>query len=262
MSKEKPLSGIRVAVTRPRAQAAELAQPLQVLGAEVLVAPLIKISVFIDDDTVRAAAAGVREYDWLIFSSVNGVDLFVQALHREGINAETLGAVRVACVGPATAAAAARHGIQTDVMPGEFTGDAIAETLAERTNLRGSRILLARAQGGRESLPERLKEHGAAVSAIELYRSELDREGAHLLGERMAGDLIDVLTFTSGSTVRYFAQAVGAPGRALVAVIGPATAEVATQLGMRISIEAEPHTTGGLVSGIVRHFAGPAPTGG
>lgn len=258
----QPLSGIRVAVTRTRAQAEELARPLHELGAQVLIAPLIKISPFIDDDTVRAAAASVRAYDWLIFTSVNGVELFVQALQREGFTAETLSKVRVACVGPATAAAATRHGIRTDIMPDEFTGDAIAETLAQRLNLQGLRVLLARAHGGRESLPERLREHGALVSDIQLYRSELDHEGATLLRERIAADLLDVLTFTSGSTVRYFAQAVGAPGRALIAVIGPATAEVATQLGMRVSIEAEPHTTQGLVSGIVRHFAGSPPTGG
>ena len=258
----KPLSGIRVAVTRTRAQAPELAQPLHELGADVLVAPLIKIAQLIDNDTVRAAAASVCDYDWLVFSSVNGVDLFVQALRREGVPVDMLAPVRVACVGPATAAAAARHGIHTDVMPEEFTGDAIAEALAQGTNLRGSRILLARAQGGRASLPDRLKEHGAVVADIQLYRSELDAAGATLLRERMASDLVDVLTFTSGSTVRYFAQIVGTPGRALVAVIGPATAEVARQLGVRVSIAAEPHTSQGLVSAIVRHFTGPRATGG
>jgi uroporphyrinogen III methyltransferase/synthase len=97
------------------------------------------------------------------------------------------------------------------------------------------------------------------VSEIQLYRSELDHSGATLLRERIATELLDVLTFTSGSTVRYFAEAVGAPGRALIAVIGPATAEVATQQGMRVSVEAEPHTIQGLVAGLVRHYAGHPP---
>jgi uroporphyrinogen III methyltransferase/synthase len=262
MLKPGPLSGIRVAVTRARAQAEELARPLQELGADVLIAPLIQISKFTDEETVRAAAAGVRDYDWLIFTSANGVELFVQALQRENVTAEMLGPVRVACVGPATAAAAARHGIRTDVMPAEFTGEAVAETLAQRMDLQGLRILLARAHGGGESLPQRLEAQGAAVSDIRLYRSDLDPEGATRLREHIAADLLDVLTFTSGSTVRYFAQVVGTPGRALIAVIGPATAEVATRLGFHVSIEAEPHTTQGLVSGIVRHFAGSPPTGG
>lgn len=255
MVREGPLAGIRVAVTRARSQADDLAQPLRRAGADVLIAPLIRITPMIDSENVRAAVRETGKYDWVVFSSANGVELFIEALRLEGVTVGSLGALRVACVGPATAAAAERNGIRTDVIPEEFVGDAIADALAQYGSMSGSRILLARAQGGRAVLPRLLAEQGAHVTDMELYRSDPDHEGAALLRERMSADLVDVVTFTSGSTARYFARLVGDPGRAVVAVIGPATAEVVASLGMRVLVEADPHTSEGLVDGIIRYVA-------
>jgi uroporphyrinogen III methyltransferase/synthase len=251
------LKGLRVAVTRAAAQADELAAPLRAAGADVVLTPLIRIVPAETTPAVRDAVAHVREYDWIVFTSVNGVDLFARALARAGAVIAP-GDASIACVGPATAIAAGKHGWTPSVIPEEFVGHAVADALAARVDLAGKHILLARAGGARAELPERLSAAGATVTDIELYHSALDEAGAERLRTRIERDEVDLLTFTSGSTVRYFTEAVGGPGRAKIAVIGPMTADAARRSGLNVQIEAEPHTTAGLVTAIVQHFGGEA----
>jgi uroporphyrinogen III methyltransferase / synthase len=251
------LKGLRIAVTRAAAQAEELAAPLRAAGAEVILTPLIRIVGAGDTPEIRQSLESLHEFDWIVFTSVNGVDLFAQALARAG-RVLAPGGTSIACVGPATAATARAHGWQASVIPEEFVGHAIADALAARADLAGRRILLPRAAGARAELPERLRAAGAAVTEVELYRSAMDEAGAARLRAHIEGDGLDLLTFTSGSTVRYFTQAVGGPGRAKIAVIGPMTADAARRGGLDVQIQAEPHTTAGLVAAIVQHFRGEA----
>ena len=219
----------------------------------VLIAPLIKIVAAMDSEAVRTAIRDLDQYQWLVLTSVNGVTLFAQALAAEGKLPWAVSQLRVACVGPATAAAAASHGIPTDVIPEDFAGDALAEKLVSEMAA-DTRVLIARAGASREVLPRRLAERGAKVDEIELYRSLPDEAGAQLLREHVLADKIDVITFTSGSTVRYFAETVGQLAHARVAVIGPATAAVARQHNVRVDVEADRHTTRGLVEALAEYY--------
>ena len=247
------LRGLRVAVTRAAAQADELVSALLERGAVAVPAPLIRIVPRLDDASVQRALGRVSEFDWLVFTSANGVDLFVEGLRNAGGHADSIRA-SVACVGPATAAAAHKHGLEPSVIPDEFVGHAIADAIAGRTEVKQLKILLARAQGGREELPERLRAAGADVTDVTLYHSGPDLDGARDLRAHLDAQTIDLLTFTSGSTVRYFREHVGDPGLVKVAVIGPMTAEAARGAGLRIDVEASRHTTEGLVSAIVEYF--------
>jgi uroporphyrinogen-III synthase len=246
------LRGLRVAVTRARPQAEELAAPLRALGADVLLAPLIRV---VPADTAEAGAAIARAapFDWVVFTSANGVELFAQASARAGIS---LAGTKVACVGPTTAAAARSQGFEPTLVPGDYTGDAVAEAMVAHHELAGTRILLARASGGGAGLPARLAAAGATISDIHLYHSAADLDGARMLRTAITSEILDVLTFTSGSSIRYFKQAVGDPGRAVVAAIGPVTAEVAREEGLTVGIQGNPNTVEGLIDGIVRHFEG------
>ena len=247
------LDGIRIAVTRAAPQAEDLAHPLRAAGADVVLTPLIRIVPAEDTGPVRAAIGRLEEFDWIVFTSANGVDLFADAVNQYG---GSLGGARaaIACVGPATAAAALRHGLETSVIPDEFVGHAIADALAGHGDVRGKRILLARAGGARAELPDRLRGAGANVSDVELYRAVPDEEGAMRLRSRIESEHVDLVTFTSASTVLYFTQAVGTAGRARIAVIGPLTADAARRAGLSVHIEADPHTSEGLVAAIIRYF--------
>lgn len=245
------LAGRRIAVTRARPQAEELAAPLRELGADVLLAPLIRIEETPQTpELLRALAAG-RSYDWVVFTSVNGVDLFAEACRRAGGD---LRRGRVACVGPATAEAARRHGLEPVLVPSAHTGRALADALVAGHDMGGRRILLPRAAGGGGDLPGLLRAAGAEVDDVALYRSVPDAEGAAVLRAAIIAEILDIVTFTSGSSLRYFKQLVGDVGRAHVAVIGPVSAEVARELGLDVAIQGNPNTVGGLVAAVVRFF--------
>lgn len=251
----KPLAGVRVAVTRPIAQAEDLAEPLRKAGADVLIAPLIRIAAAPIEGVLLQAAQAAPSYDWIVFSSANGVELFVAALRAAGKDPRELKDVRVACVGPATAEAAERHGLSVEVVPEKYVGDAIVGALSERTKLADARILLARAAGARAELANGLRERGARVDDVELYRSVPDASGAAALRHAIAANRIDVVSFTAASAVRSFAQHAEGPGAARIAVIGPITAQAVRDCGMQVAIEADPHTVEGLLAALARYYA-------
>jgi uroporphyrinogen III methyltransferase/synthase len=250
----KQLSGARIAVTRPAAQSRELVALLEEQGAQVVVCPLIRIDPGVDAEAVRRVWRDFDDFAWLIFTSANGVDQFMRLVAEAKSPGLSFRGKHIACVGPATADAARGHGLAVDVVPAAFTGDAIAEALAGTGDLRGKRVLIARARGGGAGLPAGLRAAGALVDDLELYRSVADPQGARQLAALAAAGQVDVVTFTSGSAVRYFADTITTPGNLTVAVIGPSTAEVARSCGLRVDIEANPHTTAGLVTAILEHF--------
>lgn len=239
----KTLDHARIAVTRAAQQAEELLAPLRARGATVQATPLIRVVASPIDGELRATIQNLDQFDWVVFTSVNGVELFVSACGGKLSNP-------VACVGEVTAAAARSYGLDVRIIPDEYIGQAIARTLAQQADLSGKRILLARAGGAASDLPQALREGGARVSDVEVYRSQPNETGARKLADLIAADDVDIITFTSSSTVRYFAAHVGALGEAKAVVIGPATKQTALQHGIAVAAQAEPHTTAGLVKAI------------
>ncbi|HEX6941114.1 MAG TPA: uroporphyrinogen-III synthase [Longimicrobiales bacterium] len=271
----RPLGGLRVVVTRPREQAGEFIAALERSGAEPLVFPATRIVPPADPEPLRRAVRNVVAYDWIVFTSANGVRSFWQALEEEGAGARDLAGVRFACVGPSTAAALAERGAEADVVPPRYVGGAIADALAAAHGsagvagggaapLSGVRVLLPLAAGAADVLEAGLMARGARVDRVEAYRSVPDLADAEGLRRKLAAGGVDVVTFTSPSTVEAFVDAVGADtGGAIVAVIGPVTADAARRRGLRVEVVASEHTTAGLVRALMRRYGRePGPGGG
>jgi uroporphyrinogen III methyltransferase/synthase len=204
---------------------------------------------------MRSVLERLGDFDWLIFTSVNGVEQTMRCLVAVNVDAGILSSKRIACVGPATAAAAERAGLSVAAMPSQFTGAAITQAVMAVAPISDSRILIARAAGGGQQLPADLRSQGAHVVDLELYRSVIDPVGTDRLKARLRAGEIDVVTFTSGSAVNYFVKSVGTKASPVIAVIGPSTAQIARDHGLPVEIEADPHTTAGLVTAILNYCA-------
>jgi len=254
----RPLAGRRIAVTRAREQAGNLARELEALGAEVVAAPTIRIAPLADLAALRAALTRVPPYDWIVFTSQNAVQVMCERLPEWALAPRDVARAAVAAIGPATAAALVRHGVVPDLVPDRFVAEAVVAALAARGDVRGKTVLLPRAREARDALPDGLRGLGALVDVIPVYETIRETgDGRKLAAEILAGT-VDVVTFTSSSTVRSFVELVGGPvavsGRFTAAVIGPVTAGTARELGITVVIEAQDYTVPGLVDAIVRHF--------
>lgn len=250
----RPLHGQRILITRARAQASDLRRRLEDLGAEVLEFPTIRIGPSPDTAQVRQALRGLAGYDWVVFTSVNGVEQVWQLLSEDGGDARAFGDVKIAAIGPATAEALAARGLRADCVPDRYDTDAVAEALVRRESLDGRRVLLLRAREGRAALRERLAAAGAIVDDVPVYTIEPDGQGAEGIRRELAAGRVDWLLFTASSTVRNFVGVVGSElGRARVAVIGPMTAEAARACGLRVDVVATSSTIEGLVEAVC-HF--------
>lgn len=263
---DRPLEGRVVVVTRPEAQAADFVRPLEARGARVVLFPTIRIVPPSDPAFLREAAANMASYDWLVFTSVNGVEAFGDALEQEGVSPipedEGSSFPRVCAIGPATGSALEQIGLDPRVIPDEFVAEAVVEALDEETELRGKRILLPRAAVARSTLPDGLRARGAEVEVVEAYRTVPATGDTVGLTERLRAGEVDVVTFTASSTVRNFHRAVGAgveTSDVPVAAIGPITAETARRLGYDVVTVAEEYTIPGLVRAVEEYFTGPPP---
>lgn len=252
---ERPLAGKRVVVTRARHQAAELVEALEALGADVVAFPTIRIVAPEDPEPLRRAVAELASYDWLVLTSSNGVARFWAELARAGAGPAALSGLRIACVGTTTAAAVEAHGVPVSVVPEKHVGEGLLDAMVATGAVAGARILLPRAAEARDVLPDGLRAQGARVDDVAAYRTVPDTEGAAAMRGRLAAGRIDVLTFTSSSSVRNFVQAVGDDvGGACVAVIGPVTGDTARELGLEVHVEAQPHTVPGLVQALAAWY--------
>jgi uroporphyrinogen-III synthase len=247
-----PLAGRRVVVTRAAEQSAGLAEPLRRMGAEVIDLPTIAFVPPENWNALDAALAGLEYYDWLVFTSGNGVKFFFQRIDETGIVLSKLRA-KVCAIGPATADAAARRGLKVDLLPPEFNAEALADALSKH-DLAGKRVLLPQAAAARDTVHDALRQAGASVDAIPVYRTVVPDALAAQARALFAPGAPDWVTFTSGSTVRNLLAAAGAEALAQVrcASIGPATTAVALQCGLKIDAEAEPSTADGLADAIAR----------
>ena len=261
---ERPLFGRRVLVTRPREQAAELVDRLTMLGADAIEAPLIRIEPPADFGPLRAAAAAPDAFDWIVFSSANAAHAFMIAVRDGGGDARSLKGPRLCAVGTATADKLRQYGIHVDTVPGEFRAEAVVAAIKAAGPVAGLRVLLPRADIGREVLTEQLRHAGAVVTDVVAYRTVLDdapREHDPDIYRLLLDGKIDVVTFASPSAVRSFVKIYGAEPAAdllkntVVAVIGPVTAEAARHAGLPVTIQPETYTVAALVDGIVEHYA-------
>ena len=247
-----PLSGVRVVVTRSADKADTLTQPLAALGAEVIEMPATRVEL-LDTAPVLAVLRNLSRYQWLVFTSQNAVTFFLRLLHQAGQDVHALAGRKVAAVGPATAGALQAAGIAVTVTPRRFVAEGLLDEFRARDDVRGSRVLYLVARGAREVLPVGLRELGASVDVTPLYRSVPDVEGAATVRERLLAGGVDLITFTAGSTVRAFVDAVGADAaaRAGIVSIGPITSSAARDLGLEVRAEAAPSTIEGLIQATV-----------
>lgn len=263
----RALFGRTLVVTRARAQSSEFAAALRELGADAIEAPAIQTKSLADSEAMRAAAREADQYNWLVFTSANGAEAFFNALDSIGLDARALAGVRAAVIGPGTAESLRRHGVRPDLVPEQFVAEALLEALERTEPFTGQRYLVPRSDIARPGLVDGLRSRGAAVTEVAAYttlRGETLPEG---LVERLEAGSIDLVTFTSSSTVRNFANALPEARRAALlarvraASIGPVTSAALRSLDIPIAVEAAESTIPGLTAAIVDHFAhagGPA----
>lgn len=249
---ERPLAGRRILVTRARAQAGALTAQLQSLGAEVVEMPTIEIEP-VAPDRLRGALASLGDYQWIAFTSQNAVRLVFEELGRERRDVTAFGGARIIAVGPKTADALRAQGVQVAVTPERYVAEGVLDVMRGRADVRGTRVLYLAAEGARDVLPVGLRELGAQVDVVPIYRSAPVRGDAGAVRALLERGDIDVVTFASGSAVQGYAAAVGrdAARRAPAASIGPVTSEAVRREGIPLAVEAVEHTTPGLVAAIV-----------
>jgi uroporphyrinogen III methyltransferase/synthase len=253
----KPLFGKRVLVTRSREQASALSERLRELGAEPLEYPAIEIAPPKDMTPLDEAIATLSAYDWLVFTSANGVRALVDRMSEKGMDIEALGRPKIAAIGPATAQALQRYDLRVDYMPEVYLAEEIAAGIGD---VAGQRILLPRVERAPKHLARALRAKGAAVDEVTAYRTVAVGAPDELKALLKDGQ-IDIVTFTSSSTVRNLVANLPGPtpatllSRCLVACIGPVTARTAQDLGLRVDVLAQKHTIAGLVEAIVTTVA-------
>ena len=246
---DRPLLGTRVMVTRPEDPHDSLAEQFRTLGAEVIVQPAIRIADPPDWRPVDDALARLDTFDWLVFSSANGVRYL---LDRQNEAAQLFSGVKLAAIGPGTADQLARYHLCADLVPDQFHAEALADALARQAP--GRRFLLARASRGREVLAEQLAAAGATVEQIVVYTSTAVERPAPEVAALLRAGRIDWITVTSSAIARSLVRLFGEDlRRAQLASISPLTSGVLRELGHKPAVEAAEYTVSGLVAAIVRN---------
>ncbi|MFP4474097.1 MAG: uroporphyrinogen-III C-methyltransferase [Desulfatibacillaceae bacterium] len=257
----RPLFGRRIVVTRARRQASALVDRLAELGAECLEYPTIEVVPPEDYGPLDRAVAEVGSYDWVVFTSTNGVDYFFDRMEKAGRDTRALGNAGVGAIGPATAARLTDFGIRCDLLPKTYQAESVVEAFADR-DIAGKKVLLPRAMQARTVLPEELTKMGADVHEVAAYMTRPVTHGAEALAGELSSGSVDMVTFTSSSTVENFVGLL--PGgevgsymdRTAAACIGPITADTARGLGIDPALVADEFTIDGLCDAILEHFSG------
>jgi uroporphyrinogen-III synthase len=276
--KTLPLQGRRILITRTHEQAGTFSEQLRALGATPVEFPTIRVVPPEDWGPLDNALKRLCEadwYDWLVFTSANGVRICFERLQKMGYDGRSLGDVRVAAIGPATAVELARFGVTVDLVPAEFIAEGIAVALLNDAmkwgeSLEGKKVLLARAAEARNALVTELQQAGASVEVVAAYRTVgvtyEDGRGREIV-RLLEAQQLDILTFTSSSTVRNFMQwlmqcdidvanallsSSTQHARPKIACIGPITSQTAREFGLDVHIEAQEYTIAGLIEAIIR----------
>jgi uroporphyrinogen-III synthase len=255
-----PLSGVRVLVGRARHQAGALSSELRRLGATVLEIPFIEIRNPRSFQPLDSALQNLEGYDWLILTSVNGVEAMWERLVKLRLTKSNLQHLRIAAIGPATKKALELRGVEVHVMPKEYVAESVVRSLRRR--VKGNRVLLVRAKVARDVIPRELRRAGAHVDVVEAYETVIPQSSRKRLRTALKSpkQRPHVITFTSSSTVRNFVALLGARGRVArahtdldgirLASIGPVTSSTLRELGLRADIAAKEFTIPGLVEAI------------
>ncbi|MGB9197620.1 MAG: uroporphyrinogen-III synthase [Terriglobales bacterium] len=252
-----PLTGTRILVGRARHQAGSLSTSLRSLGASVIEIPFIEIRKPRSFAPIDEALKNLKTYDWLILTSANGVDAMWQRLRKLRIPRAKLKHLQIAAIGPATKRAIVKGGLKVKMMPEEYVAESVVKGLHDKVN--GKRILLVRARVARDVIPDSLRTAGAHVDVVEAYETVVPEKSKMRLRALFKNKLRrpHVVTFTSSSTVRNFAELLGMRAGASAlkniqfASIGPVTSSTLRELNLPVSIEAREFTMGGLIRAIV-----------
>ena len=248
-----PLFGRRVLVTRTRSQASTLSGRLSEMGAFPIEVPTIEVKFQADSPDLVSALASAARFDWIAFTSANSIRAVMDGLARAGRDTRALHGVKVAAIGPASAAALAGYGINADLIADTATSAGLASAVIE-SGIAGSRVLLPRSDIAGSLLPDRLRSSGASVEEVVCYRTLVPESSGNLV-RNILRDGVDAVTFTSPSTVKNLINLLDNDASTLadvcIACIGPVTAATASRLGLNVDIVAKDHTVDGLVAGLV-----------
>ncbi|MFZ5595602.1 MAG: uroporphyrinogen-III C-methyltransferase [Bacillota bacterium] len=254
---KKPLFGCRVLVTRSREQASDLSRAIKELGGEAVEFPTISIVEPDDYTPLDRALSSAGNYRWIIFTSVNGVKYFFDRMFGLGMDIRDLGGIKICAIGPKTKEALERMGIRVEYVPSEYRAEEIAAGLKGKIKP-GDRILLPRADIAGKDLKDLLGQEGAVVDDVTAYKTVAGDGNSDYIKNLLQNGGVDIITFTSSSTVRNFVKMIGDPKPSellkgvRVACIGPVTAETAAQSGLKVDIVAEKYTIDGLVEAILK----------
>ena len=255
---KRPLFGRRIVVTRSREQAGELSRELSERGAEVLEIPTIKIAPPDNKQDIVDALLELNAYDWLVFTSPNGVGAFFDLFFKRFQDLRDLGGARIAAIGPGTAARVKSMHLQVDLMPEEALGSKIAQAFHKYQTIENLKICLVRAQVADRELPGALEQMGAIVDDIAVYKTVPETEDPAGAAATLVEEGADWITFTSGSTVEHFHARFDLPAllksfpRMKTASIGPETTRAIRALGIEPAIEAKTHTMEGLIAALLK----------
>ena len=253
---QKPLFGKGVVITRPERQADDLARLLSAEGAYAITFPTIKIVPPTSWQELDEAIVQLTTYNWLIFTSANGVHFFFERLREKQKDIRDLKGIKICCIGPSTARQIEGKGISVDLVPQQFIAEGILQSFTGM-DLKGKRILIPRAAKARDVLPEGLKKLGASVDVVTTYRTINSGRKKEELAALISGNKVDVITFTSSSTVANFVEIMGSdfkfPAHIDIACIGPVTTATAKKAGFKIDISQEEYTMEGLVQSLINH---------
>ena len=258
-SARKPLSGLRILVGRARHQASALSSGLRELGAEVVEIPFIEIHRPRSYKPLDSALKNLHDYDWLILTSVNGVDAVWERLRNLRLTKTQLTHLKIAAIGPATKKAIEKHGIKVNVVPEEYVAESVVKSL--RKQIVGKRVLLARAKVARDVIPRELRKLGAKVDVVEAYETVIPESSRTRLRTILKDSTRrpNLITFTSSSTARNFIALLGKHARhprpldgIRLASIGPITSSTLRKLDLPVHIEAKQYTIPGLIKAIAR----------
>ncbi|MGC5326575.1 uroporphyrinogen-III C-methyltransferase [Brevibacillus sp. SYSU BS000544] len=253
---KKPLFGKRVLVTRARSQASDLSEQISELGGEAYEFPLVKMLPPKESQPLDDALQNLGKFDWVMFTSPNGVQFFFKRLRELKVDIRTMKA-KIAAVGPKTKEVLEEKGLTVNVLPGEFRAEGLLNSLTGQLNA-GEKVLLPRADIARETLPRELQTLGLEVTEVDTYDTVIDAGNVEETVDLLKEKAIHVITFTSSSTVKNFVQAMGDQDLTQllegvqIACIGPITADTARQLGLTVDMVAEDYTIQGLVDSITR----------
>lgn len=256
---KKILFGKRVLVTRTRLQASKLSEKIEGLGGEAVEFPTIEITPNEDYSEIDKAIGEIEKYDWIIFTSVNGVKFFFDRMKKLKFDIRLLKNAKLCAIGPATANELSHMGLVVEYIPEEYRAESIIEVLKDKIEP-GDNILLPRADIARKVLEEELVKLDVNVDNIHVYKTIIPKHQRGELANILKSKSIDVITFTSSSTVKNFCKILGEDNMnllddILIAAIGPITAQTAYELGIKVDIEAREYTIDGLVEAIINYYS-------